>query len=172
MYWGLYAGCSECTGDYTLVVADVLGIMCWLQQMYWGWKEFSGIWHLSLLWASSFTALQHSCIIYCCLLGGMCVHFKFPRLACMPNLYCISCVFGDWPLGDLYIRYSACWRSVDRCADWICVGDVSLGRLFWGASPSLLFFSVFSLPYSRPWVVFSPDFGWISVIYKTCWLLC
>ena len=38
---------------------------------------------------SSFTALQHSCIIYCCLLGGMCVHFKFPGLARMLNLYCI-----------------------------------------------------------------------------------
>ena len=35
-----------------------------------------------------FTAFMH--IIYCCLLGGMRVHFKFPRLACMPNLYCIS----------------------------------------------------------------------------------
>ena len=33
--------------------------------------------------------LQHSCILYYCLLGGMCVHFKFPGLARVHNIYCI-----------------------------------------------------------------------------------
>ena len=69
----------------------------------------------------AFTALQHSCILYCWLLGGMCVHFKFPRLACMRNLYCISCVFGDWPLGDLNFRLvlaDECCLSLWRGRVW------------------------------------------------------
>ena len=43
---------------------------------------------LVIAW-SSFTALQHSCIIYCCLLGGMCVHLILLGLARVYKIYCI-----------------------------------------------------------------------------------
>ena len=57
----------------------------------------------------------------------MCVQFNFPGLV-RYIVYITYMCFGDWPLGDLYIRFGAGWRNVDWCADWICVGEVSLGR--------------------------------------------
>ena len=78
------------------------------------WDDFGYAYHILLFTWSLFTAFTASMhIIYCCclesifrcysihayyyrsVLGGIRVHFKFPRLACMHTIYCISCVGGD-----------------------------------------------------------------------------
>ena len=96
-----------------------------------------------IVW-SSFTALQHSCIIYCCVLGGMCVHFKFPGLARMLNLYCIFVYSVIDPSGINILG----WSSELFIACFLA-GKV-LGTTAFGSFP----FSVYISPLlSRPCVV-------------------
>ena len=94
------------------------------------------------------TALQHSCILYCCLLGGMCVHFKFPGLARMLNLYCIFVYSVIDPSGTFILGlvlaadwlFLACWLSLWREGVW---GEIILSS----CAPVYTFF----LFKSRPW---------------------
>ena len=52
---------------------------------------------------SSFNALQHSCILYCCLIRRHVRAFKFPGLARMLNLYCIFVYSVIDPSGTLIL---------------------------------------------------------------------
>ena len=101
---------------------------------------------------SSFAALQHSCIIYCCLLGGMCVHFKFPGLARMLNLYCISVYSVIDPSGTLILGVGLLWA----CYLCLLYGSVTGFGDLWTNCFEVAFvfaFSVYFLPLTRPLLV-------------------
>ena len=89
---------------------------------------------LVIAW-SSFTALQHSCILYRCLLGGMCVHFKFPGLARMLNLYCIVVYSVIDPSGIKILG----WSSM-LCLACFLAGKV-LGTTAFGSLPFSVYIS-------------------------------
>ena len=130
---------------------------------------------LVIAW-SSFTALQHSCILYCCLLGGMCVHFKFPGLARVYNIYIASmCIRWLTPRGTFILGSgTCCWPDVFA----VLIGSVTgrwEGRTgFWDISPLVLFYSVYSLPLTLdPCAVLSLGFVahlWFGFILRLFWL--
>ena len=55
---------------------------CWKYRIMWsmprmGWEGKDGRDMTLVIAWRAFTVLQHSCILYCCVLGGMCVHLNF-----------------------------------------------------------------------------------------------
>ena len=60
------------------------------------------------------TALQHSCTSYCCLLGGMCSHFKFPSIVCRLYIAYHEYSMID-PSGTLITGTSLLWAATFAC---------------------------------------------------------
>ena len=142
------------------------GEICETSPMYWGWEE-SLAGYDTCHWLARiycFTAFMHFILL--------CVRrhvraLKFSRLACMPNLYCISCVFGDWPLGDFYIRYWLAICLLPFGAVWISDRIVARAKPFWRFSTPVYILFLFSLTMS--WSVYWSFYSWVLDSKQRFW---
>ena len=103
---------------------------------------------LVIAWRA-FTALQHSCILYCCVLGGMCVHLNFPGWhVCLTYIaYHVYSVID--PSGIMIL-------GADFAAVQLCSVDLCRGCGLWAYSFEIRSFAAFQcifLPLTRPMLV-------------------